>query len=211
MLFIFDWDGTLLDSTDKIVRCLRAASVEVGLAHREDHEFREIIGLGLLEAIRQLYPDADEAAVMGMRQGYAKHFLAADRTPCPFYPQVMETLHALKDGGHQVAVATGKSRQGLNRVLGALQLESFFHGSRCADETRSKPHPLMLEELLAEFSVPANDAVMIGDTEFDMAMARNAGVPRVAVSYGAHHIDRLQAYDPLLCVDRMDQLLALAG
>jgi phosphoglycolate phosphatase len=209
MLFIFDWDGTLLDSTDKIVSCLAASIAEVGLPARENHQLKEIIGLGLIEAFKDLFPGVDHDAVMALRETYAKHFKEADRTPCPFYPNAKETLVTLKERGHNIAVATGKSRKGLNRVLGNLEMETFFHGSRCADETRSKPHPLMLHELLEEFSITPQEAVMIGDTEFDMGMAKNADVPRIAVSYGAHAIERLQAYDPLMCVDRMDQILNL--
>lgn len=100
-----------------------------------------------------------------------------------------------------MAVATGKSRAGLDRVLAALNMQDFFHSSRCADETLSKPHPLMLEELLSEFGLSAHQAVMVGDTEFDMQMAENAAMPRIAVSYGAHHIDRLRAFKPLACLD----------
>lgn len=210
MLFAFDWDGTLMDSTDKIVRCLRASIQGLGLDEKEDHELREIIGLGLTEAFHHLFPGSDDHLVNELRESYSGHFIQADQTPCDFYPQVMETLGALKERGHTIAVATGKSRRGLNRVLGNLGLEQFFHSSRCADETRSKPHPLMLEELLQEFSLQAEEAVMIGDTEFDMEMAQLADVPRVAVSYGAHHIDRLKAYDPVLCADSIDQVLSIA-
>jgi len=209
MLFIFDWDGTLMDSTDKIVRCMRKSIQSAGLASKEDHELKEIIGLGLPEAFQQLFPGSSDGLVNDLRKSYSEHFIDADQTPCDFYPQVMETLTVLKERGHYIAVATGKSRRGLNRVLDNLSLEDFFHSSRCADETRSKPHPLMLEELLDEFSLQAGDAVMIGDTEFDMEMAQQASVPRVAVSYGAHHIDRLKAYSPILCADRIDQLLSI--
>lgn len=209
MLFVFDWDGTLMDSTDKIVRCLRASIQGLGLEEKEDHELREIIGLGLTEAFQHLFPGSDDNLVNKLRESYSGHFIHADQTPCDFYPHVMETLGVLKERGHTIAVATGKSRRGLNRVLGNLGLEQFFHSSRCADETRSKPHPLMLEELLQEFSLHAEEAVMIGDTEFDMEMAQLADVPRIAVSYGAHHIDRLKAYDPVLCADSIDQILSI--
>jgi len=198
-----------MDSTDKIVRCMRKSIQSAGLASKEDHELKEIIGLGLPEAFQQLFPGSSDGLVNDLRKSYSEHFIDADQTPCDFYPQVMETLTVLKERGHYIAVATGKSRRGLNRVLDNLSLEDFFHSSRCADETRSKPHPLMLEELLDEFSLQAGDAVMIGDTEFDMEMAQQASVPRVAVSYGAHHIDRLKAYSPILCADRIDQLLSI--
>ncbi|HEX7764361.1 MAG TPA: HAD-IA family hydrolase, partial [Cellvibrio sp.] len=135
-------------------------------------------------------------------------FLALDELkPSDFFPGVMNTLHQLKDAGHTLTVATGKSRKGLDRIFGVLGLSDFFHATRCADETASKPDPLMLSQLLDEFQVAAADAVMIGDTEYDMDMARRIKMPRIAVSYGAHHIDRLHPYEPELCVDRFDQLL----
>ena len=206
MLVIFDWDGTLLNSADKIVRCMQASIRELGLPERSDLEIREIIGLGLPEAIAQLFGPLREEQLLSLRQTYAGHYVAADRTPCEFFPGVLDTLEQLRGDGHQLAVATGKSRRGLERVLESLSLQDFFHASRCADETRSKPDPLMLHELLDETGFTAADAVMVGDTEFDMAMARNAGVRRVAVSYGAHGIDRLRAYDPVLCLDRFSDL-----
>lgn len=207
MLYIFDWDGTISNSAAKIVACMRAATRESGLADLSDDEIKNIIGLGLPEAIRTLYPEIDDAQLDCVRQGYSANFIGADVTPSPFFEGAMETMQALADAGHQLAVATGKSRRGLDRVLKKLELDTFFHSSRCADETASKPHPKMLLELLEEFDLPASEAVMIGDTEYDMAMAREIGMPRIAVSFGAHHIDRLKPYDPVLCVDYFPEIL----
>lgn len=120
---------------------------------------------------------------------------------------MIDTLNRLKAGGHTLTIATGKSRKGLDRIFGVLGVADFFHATRCADETASKPDPLMLEELLSEFGVDAGEAVMIGDTEYDMEMARRINMPRIAVSYGAHHIDRLHSYQPELCLDQFDHLL----
>ena len=209
MLVIFDWDGTLCDSTDKIVSCMQEAAAALGLTVPEVEAVKNIIGLGLPEAIQSLYPALDADGVEAMRQGYAHQYVVADVVPSQFFPGVEETLEALLTGGHRIAVATGKSRAGLNRVMASLGVESLFHGSRCSDETASKPHPLMLQQLLQEFDTPVGDAVMVGDTEFDMEMARRAGMARVAVDYGAHHVSRLLPYDPWACLSSMTGLLSL--
>lgn len=206
MLYIFDWDGTISNSAEKIVRCMRHSIMEVGLPDRPDHAIKNIIGLGLPEAIRTLYPDISEQNLKRMRDGYSAQFIDADVTPSPFFDGAMATMKSLVAKGHLLAVATGKSRRGLDRVLAKLELAEFFHGSRCADETASKPDPKMLLELLDEFQCPVDQAVMIGDTEYDMAMARAIQMPRIAVSFGAHHIDRLKSYDPVLCVDHFSQI-----
>lgn len=210
-LFVFDWDGTLIDSADKIVGAMQAAIADRGLAPRSVAEVRNIIGLGLPEAIRHLYPDLSEAGQQVLRRAYADHFIAADRVPCRLFPQVLETLQALRDDGCLLAVATGKNRRGLTRVLGGLGLETFFDATRCADETCSKPDPLMLHQLLEELAVPAVEAVMVGDTEYDMAMAERAGMARIAVNYGAHAVERLLPFAPLLVVERFGQLLEWRG
>jgi phosphoglycolate phosphatase len=201
VLLIFDWDGTLSDSTSKIVTCLQKAAETAGFPVLEDDVICNIIGLGLPEAMERLYPQLNGDEKELVRLHYVDHFLAADQTPSPFFDGVEEGLGRLRAAGFKMAVATGKSRRGLDRVLDRLDMRSYFDASRCADETLSKPHPLMLEELLLEMDVSADKAVMVGDTEYDMEMAKNANVHRVAVSYGAHHIDRLKPYHPLLCTD----------
>jgi phosphoglycolate phosphatase len=211
MLFIFDWDGTLCDSTGKIVRSMQQAARQLRLPELEDIQVLNIIGLGLPEAVNRLYPDISPERAEALRAAYSEHFLHHDQTPMPLFDGVEETLHQLRDGGYSLAVATGKSRRGLERVLEGLGMSRFFHGSRCADETTSKPDPHMLLELLAEFRYQAEDAVMVGDTEYDMEMARRARMPSVAVSYGAHHIDRLKPYQPRLCIDRFAQITALVS
>lgn len=207
MLYIFDWDGTLSNSTTKIIACMQKAADDAGVEPVADAEIKNIIGLGLPEAIQQLYPEATPAKAEVLQANYVANFVSDDELPSPFFPGVMKTLEHLKALGHTLTVATGKSRQGLDRVLQNLSMQSFFHSSRCADETASKPNPLMLEELLQEFSVGVEEAVMIGDTEYDMAMAHSLGMAKIAVSYGAHHIDRLKNYDPVLCVDNFEQIL----
>lgn len=207
MLYIFDWDGTISDSAPKIISCMQKAAEDAGVDVLDDEKIKNIIGLGLPEAIHALYPDISPEKAESLRVNYADHFVNDDVKPSPFFPGVMETLHTLLERGHMLTVATGKSRKGLNRVWKNLSMETFFHGSRCADETASKPNPLMLEELLVEFDVSIEEAVMIGDTEYDMAMAHKIGMKKIAVSYGAHHVDRLKSYDPVLCVDEFSTIL----
>ncbi len=208
MLFIFDWDGTLIDSTAKITQAMQLAITDAGLPPLEDKTIINIIGLGLPEAIFQLFPAVTDAERAQLRDFYAVRFVSLDEQKASnFFPHVKETLDLLREQGHLLAVATGKSRRGLDRILRDLEMKDYFDASRCADETASKPHPLMLEELLAHFAVPAQESVMVGDTEYDMEMARRIAMPRIAVSYGAHHIDRLQPYDPEICLDRFDALL----
>ncbi|MEH6909618.1 MAG: HAD-IA family hydrolase [Oceanicoccus sp.] len=208
MLFIFDWDGTLIDSTDKIIRCMQSAVSSLDLPFRDAGAVKSIIGLGLPEAIETLFPDIRSSVAEALISRYSEDFVEADQILCEFYPNVLTTLTSLRGDGHQLAVATGKSRRGLNRVLGNLRMEEFFDASRCADETSSKPHPMMLEELLEELSCQSASAVMVGDTEFDLEMAANLGMRRIGVSYGAHSIERLERHAPELIVDDLAQLLA---
>lgn len=210
MLFVFDWDGTLIDSAAKIVGCMQQAALDMQLEQLEAKVIKDIIGLGLPEAIQKLYPLLEMKAVLEYKQRYSDHFIAADQVLCPLFPGAFETLSELKAQGHQIAVATGKSRRGLARALAQHGWESLFDTTRCADETASKPDPRMLHEILAELDVPPASAVMIGDTEFDMAMARSAAVSRIAVTYGAHEVERLQRYQPDLCVDHLPLIVDYA-
>lgn len=210
-LVIFDWDGTVMDSTARIVECMHRAGADLALPVLDDEAVRGIIGLGLPEAIRALYPDVDDHGVGRMRDCYARHFVAAEREPSPLYPGALETLAALRDGGLRLAVATGKSRKGLDRVWTGSDLGHWFHASRCADESVSKPAPAMVEELLAELAVRPERAVVVGDTAFDLEMALAAGVDRIGVSYGAHPVERLSPFQPLAVIDALPELLPLVG
>ncbi|QVL41736.1 MAG: HAD-IA family hydrolase [Alcanivorax sp.] len=210
-LVIFDWDGTVMDSTGRIIACMHKAGADLCLPVLEDDAVREIIGLGLPEALRTLYPGIDDGALERMRERYAVHFVAAEASPSRLYPGARETLAALRGAGLRLAVATGKSRKGLDRVWASSGLGGSFDASRCADETHSKPHPAMVTELLTELRVAPERALVVGDTSFDLQMARDAGVDRVAVSYGAHPVDRLMNFHPLAVIDALPQLLPLLG
>lgn len=200
-LIVFDWDGTLMDSTHKICRCIGAAAVDCGVADPGQVASRQIIGLGLTEALRTLFPALSEEEQQRIAERYRHHFLHGDVTPTPLFPGVREGLERMRQGGYRLAVATGKSRRGLEKVMAESGTHGFFEASRCADECRSKPDPLMLEQILEETGVEPGRAVMIGDTTFDMEMAVNAKMARLAVSYGAHDRSQLLAHEPLACVD----------
>lgn len=205
-LVIFDWDGTLMDSLAKIVSCMQLAAKDAKLNILEPVAIHEIIGLELGIAIEQLYPGVTAEQVAYVRQRYSHHYVESEQQPCLFYPGVEVMLQQLADKGKTLSIATGKSRKGLDRVLGAVNLQPMFNGTRCADETESKPSPAMIYELLELHGVKPEKAVMIGDTEFDMEMAQNAGVDRLAVSWGAHDVERLHVYSPVASVDSAAEL-----
>jgi len=208
MLLIFDWDGTLCDSKAKITRSMQMAAEDLGWQPLDDVAIHNIIGLGLPEAISRLYPNASDKERQQIRDAYAKRFIELDLAqPSILFSGVEEGLKKLKENGHHLAIATGKSRKGLDRLFEAMNLNSFFHATRCADETASKPHPLMLEELVKEFQVLPHEAIMMGDTEYDLEMAQKINMPSVAVSYGAHHISRLKPFAPVLCIDHFSEFL----
>jgi phosphoglycolate phosphatase len=200
-LLIFDWDGTLCDSLWRITHCVQRATEEIGLPVPSEEEVRNIIGLGLNDAFGVLFPDVDEAYIDQLGNAYSHYFLDRDLPVSSFYPFVMKGLNELRDAGYLLAVATGKRRVGLNKELALHGLNDFFHASRCADETRSKPDPLMLNELLSEFDLSAQRALMVGDTTYDMAMAQSVNMPRLAMTYGAHSEERLKEYSPIACLN----------
>lgn len=207
MLYIFDWDGTLSNSEAKIIYCMQRAAESIDVIPCSEHEIKNIIGLGLPEAIKTLHPNVSVDEITAMQKSYSTHFLTSDHLGIEFFDGVLPTLKKIKEAGFFVTVATGKSRQGLDRVLKNLELTDFFHSTRCADETASKPNPLMLQELLNEFNVDVKNAVMVGDTEWDMAMAQKIDMPRIAVTYGAHTKERLLGFEPNLCVDHFTDIL----
>lgn len=205
-LLIFDWDGTIIDSAARIVSSMQAAAKDCGFKVPSDDEVRNIIGLGIPEALRILVPGITDEGIEQMRQRYGHYYLGEDATPTPLFNGAQKTLESMKSKGMRMAVATGKGRNGLNRAFADTGLAFLFETSRCADETVSKPHPLMLEEILSETGVSASEAVMIGDTEYDLEMGQRAGMDVIAVSYGAHHIDRLKGFNPVLEVHNFPEL-----
>ncbi len=184
-LIAFDWDGTLFDSTGIIVRCIQAAVRDVGGAVPTDQAAAYVIGMGLMQALAHAAPDVPPAKYPELGARYRHHY-AAHANDLSLFQGVLPLLDALKARGHLLAVATGKSRRGLDEALQSAQLKGVFDGSRTADETAGKPDPLMLHELMAQFDLPAERVLMIGDTTHDLQMALNAACPSVGVSYGAH-------------------------
>lgn len=205
-LLIFDWDGTLADSIGRIVEAMNAAAERAGEAPSADAAVKGIIGLALSEAISVLYPHLDARQLEIFRQHYADIYTALDQQPSPLFEGVVESLEAFRSEGYRLAVATGKARRGLDRVLKANGWEGYFDITRAADETRGKPHPLMLEEILAHCRVEPGRALMVGDSAFDLQMASNAGMHSVAVGYGAMSLQALSEFGPQVCVEHFSQL-----
>ena len=205
-LLVFDWDGTLMDSQARIVSSMRLTLEELDLDARSDKEISNIIGLGLREAILALYPDSDDALTTNIAAVYRKYFMHEDTTPTELFSGVPEMLNELEDSGYYLAVATGKGRMGLDHVLEQTGLNKRFHVTRCADETRSKPDPQMLKEITDFVGVDAASTLLIGDTEYDLLMAKNAGAHSLGVTYGVHEEQRLLNCDPLDCVNSITEL-----
>jgi phosphoglycolate phosphatase len=206
-LVVFDWDGTLMDSAACIAGSLQAACRDLGYAVPSERDARYIIGLGLHDALAHVLPGVAPSEYLAVVDRYRHHFLLAD-SGTSLFPGVAEMVQDLHEAGHLLAVATGKSRRGLDRALETTGLLQYFHASRCADEGHSKPHPGMLHWLLDTLAVEPGRALMIGDTTHDMAMARAAEVPCIAIAHGAHDARDLLDYAPLLCANDCVELRA---
>jgi phosphoglycolate phosphatase len=206
-LIVFDWDGTLMDSAGAIVASVQAAARDLGLEPPSDERARHIIGLGLGDALRHALPELEEHRYAELTDRYRFHYLSQDHE-LTLFAGIEELIDELASAGYSLAVATGKSRFGLNRAIEHSGLGRYFHASRCADECFSKPHPQMLDELMAEFAVSPAATLMIGDTTHDLQMAANAGVASVAVSYGAHTVDALAQVPSLHCASTVPELRA---
>jgi phosphoglycolate phosphatase len=195
-LIAFDWDGTLFDSTALIVRSIQAACQEVGTAVPSDERAAYVIGLGLRDALLHAAPGFPQERYPELGNAYRRHYFEHQHD-LVLFDGVLAMLQALKQRNHCIAVATGKSRRGLDEALATAQLKGLFDSTRTADETASKPDPLMLHELMAELGVAPQRTLMIGDTTHDLLMARHAGVASVGVSYGAHEHGTFDAFEPL--------------
>lgn len=203
---MFDWDGTLIDSVAKIIATMATVTDELDLPRLPRQRVKDIIGLALPEAVARLFPNQAPSFHGQVVRRYRYHFLREDAPLSPLFPGVLTTLRELQGANYLLAVATGKSRRGLERELDRTGLRGHFIATRCADETRSKPDPQMLKEIMAEVAIEPHETVMVGDSQYDLDMASNAGADAVAVTYGVHDRDRLLACAPRACFDFIAEL-----
>jgi phosphoglycolate phosphatase len=208
-LVVFDWDGTLFDSTALITRAIQAACGDLGMAVPSDHQASYVIGMGLVEALQHAAPGLPRERYGELAQRYRHHYFQSQHE-LSLFAGAADLLQALKARNHTLAVATGKSRRGLDEALnssmGGVDLRALFSATRTADETQSKPHPQMLLELMAELGTTPERTVMIGDTTHDLLLARNAGTASLGVSYGAHEPDGFEAFGPLAVLHSVAEL-----
>ncbi|MCX7249175.1 MAG: HAD-IA family hydrolase [Burkholderiales bacterium] len=204
-LIAFDWDGTLFDSTALITRCIQEAVRDVGGAVPSDRDASYVIGMGLMQALAHAAPDVPVERYPELGARYRHHYIA-HKHDISLFEGILEMLTELRSHQHWLAVATGKTRQGLDDALHSSELKGMFDSSRTVDETAGKPHPRMLLELMSEFGVDPGRTLMIGDTTHDLQMAANAGCPSVAVSYGAHEPEAFHALQPLFVAHSVRQL-----
>ena len=206
-LIVFDWDGTLSNSTGLIVLCIQAACRDLGVAVPSDEDAAYVIGLGLHDALERVAPGLPKARYPELGARYRYHYVAK-QDELVLFDGALEMLRALKLRNHWLAVATGKSRRGLDDSLAHSQLKTLFDATRTADETASKPDPTMLLQLMSEFGAEPTRTLMIGDTTHDLLLAANAGTPSVGVSYGAHDHESFAALKPLFVAHSMRELHA---
>ncbi|MFK5948192.1 MAG: HAD-IA family hydrolase [Methylococcales bacterium] len=206
-LIVFDWDGTLMDSVDWIVRCLRFAAREQNCDLPSEQQIKNIIGLSIHKAMDILFSELDDIARQQFIDSYSKAFFAREITDNDLFTGVKDMLLHLKQQGYQLAVATGKSRHGLDKALKGTGLKDFFNTTKCADETASKPNPDMLNIIVEELGISKKRVVLIGDSIHDMEMAVNADVVSIAVLCGANSKAQMQAYNPLFNLQKTTELL----
>ena len=204
-LIVFDWDGTLFDSTKLIARCIQAACADVGTTVPSDRDASYVIGLGLADALRHAAPDLPPARYRELGERYRHHYMAS-QDDIVLFEGTLEMLQALKRRNHWLGVATGKTRRGLDEALQHAELRGLFDATRTADETASKPDPMMLHELMRELGATAERTLMIGDTTHDLQLAANAGCASVAVGFGAHEHEAFAAFAPLHVAHSTDEL-----
>ena len=206
-LLIFDWDGTLMDSAGVIVDSIQRACEDIGLSAPSDHASRQIIGLGLTQALQALLPDLPADDYPRLVERYRHHYLGRDEQ-IPLFEGVASGIQQLHGHGFQLAVATGKSQLGLSRALESSGLGAWFAATRCADQTHSKPHPAMVLELIDEQDADPVRTLVIGDTSHDLLMASNAGVASLGVTYGAHEAHDLHPHAPLALMNSFAEVHA---
>ncbi|MGO1617106.1 MAG: HAD family hydrolase [Oceanisphaera sp.] len=205
-LIIFDWDGTLMDSVARIVSCMEAAARDCQLTVPTAAAVRDIIGLSLHKAFPILFGALSEQQAQLLLTTYRRHYMELNSTPTPLFAGAGELITSLHQGGYQLAVATGKYRAGLDAVLTSTQLGEYFHALRGADQALSKPNPLMLEQILTELKLTPADAVMVGDSSYDLAMANAIGMDCIGVTYGVHDVARLCQHTPVALIDDIREL-----
>jgi phosphoglycolate phosphatase len=208
-LVIFDWDGTLMDSVDRIVSSMQSAAKTVGLDVPSNDEVKQIIGLSLTVALEELFIPITKDQIEAMLVQYKYQYLEGDNTPTPLFENALSLLTELQQKSMLLAVATGKGREGLHRVLTLSETSHFFHTTRCAGEMPSKPDPTMLNSILEELDVSPNEAIMIGDTSHDLAMAQNANIDSIGVTFGVHDTQVLKQYEPKAIVHSLNELKSL--
>lgn len=206
-LLVFDWDGTLMDSEARICNAFAAAAADLHIDAPPIENVRAIIGLGMDDALAALFPGRDDLPRRELIDRYRVHFLDENAAPMPLFPAAAEVLARLEGRGHLLAVATGKSRRGLDRALAESGLQQRFAATRCADEAWPKPHPQMVLDLLEMTGTAAGEALVIGDTEYDLQMAAAAGTDAAGVSWGVHGTGRLAAQAPLTILESLPQIL----
>jgi phosphoglycolate phosphatase len=206
-LIVFDWDGTVMDSTAIIAGSIQAACRDLDLTVPSEEAARHVIGLGLQQALRHAVPDLPEQKIEPLVARYRYHFLSQDGA-IPLFDGARETIAELHAAGYWLGVATGKNRNGLERALTSTDMKQYFHATRTAEQTVSKPDPTMLFELMDELGVSAERTLMIGDTTHDLLLAQNAKVDALAMGHGAHPPEQLQELNPLALLDDFSQLRA---
>ncbi len=211
-LLVFDWDGTLVDSIKRIVTSLQFASKKTLDITVSETQARDVIGLGLNEAIARLHPELDNQQYSGELNNiagtYRQHYLYDSTVPAPLFAGVNELLEELRENGYTLAISTGKSRIGLTQSINEHQLADYFATTRCAGENKSKPHPEMLHEIIDELNFSAKQTLMIGDSEHDLKMANNANMQCIGVTHGVHDAATLEKYNPLTCLENITELSA---
>lgn len=209
-LLVFDWDGTLVDSIERIVTSLQHASKQAIAADISETQAKNVIGLGLIEAINRLHPELDgerhSTELQRIADAYRQHYLYDNPIPAPLFPGVKPLLNELKQRGYTLAISTGKSRAGLDRSILENDVADYFSLTKCATESKSKPDPQMLHEILRQLKFSNSQTLMIGDSEHDLKMAKNARVKSIGVTHGVHDADTLSKFEPLICLQNITDL-----